>query len=87
MDPESLDISVVQDQLTIAGEKPATRDKVEAEAYHRGEREAGRFVRTLRLPFEVDQDKATAEFKNGLLKLTLPKAESARPKQIAVNVG
>lgn len=85
VDPKTLDLSVVHGTLTIKGEKPGLA-QVSAEAYHRNERAAGRFSRTLELPVEVDAGKVTAEYKNGLLLVTLPKSESARPKQIPVNL-
>jgi len=86
LDPESIEVSVHQGQLRIAGEKPAITTDVKAEAFHRTERGAGRFLRTMSLPAEVDADKVKAQYKNGLLLLTLPKAEQAKPKQIAVDV-
>jgi len=87
LDPDSLSIHVVQGQLNISGEKPALDGNVPREAYHRNERAAGRFVRSITLPVDVDQGKTKAEYKNGLLLVTLPKSEAAKPKQIAVKVG
>jgi HSP20 family protein len=84
LDPDSLNISVMDNQLTVSGEKPGLGDGVKAEAYHRNERAAGRFVRTATLPAAVDQDKTTADYKNGLFSIVLPKAEKAKPKQITV---
>jgi HSP20 family protein len=86
LDPESIEVSVHQGQLRMAGEKPAITADVKPEAYHRSERGAGRFLRTLTLPAEVNADKVSAQYKNGLLLLSLPKAEQAKPKQIAVSV-
>ncbi len=86
VDPDSLEISVVDNTLRVAGEKRPISEDVGIEAFHRNERSAGRFVRTLRLDVPVDQDKITAEYKNGLLLITLPKAEAAKPKQISVKV-
>lgn len=86
LDPESLDISVLRDTLRVSGEKSPINADVKPEAYHRNERGAGRFVRTLTLPVEVDGDKVEAAYKNGVLRLTLPKHEKAKPKQIAVAV-
>ena len=63
---------------------------VKPEAFHRSERATGTFVRHIELPVEVvDVDEGTvqAEYTNGLLTVTLPKAEKAKPKQIAVQVG
>jgi HSP20 family protein len=85
VDPKTLDLSVVQGTLTITGEKPGLV-QVSAEAYHRNERAAGRFVRTIELPAEVDAEKVHADYRNGLPLATLPKSEKARPKQIPINV-
>jgi len=85
VDPKSLDLSVVQGTLTIKGEKPGLQ-QVSAEAYHRNERAAGRFVRTIELPAEVDAAKVHADYRNGLLLVTLPKSEKAKPKQIPISV-
>lgn len=86
IDPATLEITVVRDTLRIAGEKQAIASNVKPEAFHRNERSAGKFVRTIELPVEVDGDKVTAEYRNGLLVVTLPKAEAAKPKQISVKV-
>lgn len=86
LDPDSLEISVQQGQLRIAGEKPSITPEVKPEAYHRSERSAGRFIRTITLPTEVDADKVKAQYKNGLLLITLPKQEEAKPRQISVEV-
>lgn len=86
VDPKSLDLSVVQGRLTIKGEKPGL-EQVTAEAYHRNERAAGQFSRTIDLPLEVDAGKVRADYKNGLLLITLPKGEAAKPRQIQVTVG
>ncbi|MCX7015571.1 MAG: Hsp20/alpha crystallin family protein [Candidatus Sumerlaeota bacterium] len=87
VDPESLNITVAHNQLTISGEKKPVNGGVEAEAFHRSERAAGRFTRAITLPSEVDSAAIKADYKNGLLLITLPKAEEAKAKQIAVNVG
>lgn len=87
LDPESIDLSLVRDQLTLSGEKPGTNGNVKSDAYHRNERAAGRFTRTITLPAEVDSKKTTAEYKNGILRITMPKSEAAKPKQISVGVG
>ena len=86
LDPDSIEISVLRDTVRIAGQKTPITAEIKPEAFHRSERGAGRFVRTLTLPTEVDSDKITAEYKNGLLLLTLPKHEKAKPKQITVSV-
>jgi HSP20 family protein len=85
VDPKSLDLSVVQGSLTVKGEKPGLA-QVSAEAYHRNERAAGRFNRSIELPSDVDAGRVKAEYRNGLLLVTLPKSEAAKPKQIPVSV-
>jgi HSP20 family protein len=84
--PAAIEISVVRDTLRISGEKPPLSDKVKQEEFHRNERGYGKFTRVMTLPVEVDADKVTAQYKNGILLVTLPKAESAKPKQITVTV-
>jgi HSP20 family protein len=86
VDPKSLDLSVMQGALTIKGEKPGLA-QVTAEAYHRNERAAGRFVRAVELPVAVESGKVSADYRNGLLVVTLPKAEAARPRQVPITVG
>ena len=86
VDPESLKVTVAGGQLTLAGEKKGLDDGVKPEDYHRNERSAGKFVRMIELPAEVEADKVEAIYKSGLLRIKLPKAETAKPKQITVNV-
>ena len=85
VDPETLNVSVQGAQLTITGEKRPNAD-VKAEDYHRNERGAGKFIRTIELPAQIDADKVAADYKDGILHVTLPRAESAKPKQVTVNV-
>ncbi len=85
VEPKTLDLSVVQGTLTIKGEKPGLA-QVSADAYHRNERAAGRFIRSVELPMDVDAAKVHADYKNGLLLVTLPKSEAAKPKQIPINL-
>ena len=87
VDPESIEVSVLRDQLRIAGTKTAITPDIKPEAFHRNERGAGNFTRVLTLPTEVDGDHVKADYKNGVLNLTLPKHAAAKPKQITVSVG
>lgn len=86
LNPESIEVTVQRDQLRITGEKSAINPDIKPESFHRNERGAGRFTRVIQLPTEVDGDKVNAEYKNGLLLLTLAKHAEAKPKQIAVKV-
>lgn len=87
VDPESLDVSIQGNQLTIAGEKTANgKEEIKSDAYHRNERAAGRFVRSLTLDAEVEADQISAQYEKGILTITVPKAETAKPRQIAVKV-
>ena len=82
-DPARLEVTVVRNTLTIAGEKVAPAG-VPQERFHRSERAAGRFVRSVELPVEVEPSKVEAQYRNGLLLLTLPRAEATRPRQVTV---
>jgi len=87
VDPATLEVSVVGNTLSIIGEKRRVAGDVKPEAFHRSERATGKFVRHLQLPVEVDENTVHADYKDGLLVVTLPKGEKAKPKQIAVQVG
>ncbi|HEY9071327.1 MAG TPA: Hsp20/alpha crystallin family protein [Candidatus Ozemobacteraceae bacterium] len=82
VDPSSLKVSVVKNSLTISGEK--AKSSIPEEDYHRCERAAGKFTRTVELPVDIDAEKVSAEYKNGILSLTLPKAAAARPHLIEI---
>jgi len=84
--PEEVDISVVGNTLTIKGEREEHREKEEEGKYYFREQRYGAFQRSIGLPVEVNADKAEATFENGVLKLSLPKAEEAKPKHIQVQV-
>jgi len=85
LDLSSLDVSVKGNTVTITGEKKALRD-IKPEAYHRSERSTGKFLRTYQLDSEINDAQVKAEYKDGILAITLPKSEKAMPKKIAVNV-
>jgi HSP20 family protein len=86
VDPASLDLKVVRNILSIAGEKRRVPGDIKPEAFHRSERATGKFVRHIELPIEVDESKVQADYKHGLLIITLPKSEQAKPKQISIQV-
>lgn len=79
--PEDVEITIEGDTLTIKGERPGPLENVD---YVLQERAYGKFQRTLNINIPVDADKAEAKFENGLLTLTIPKAESVKPKTIQV---
>ena len=84
MRKEDIEISLHDGMLTIGGErKSETREGDKAE---RTERYIGKFRRSITLPTRVDANKVRATYKDGILTITLPKAEEAKPKQIHVNV-
>lgn len=83
IDPKRIDISATSDSITIRGERaiPPVGDQVN---YHQREREYGTFRRIIDLPTAITTDKITATYKNGVLTVVLPKAEEAKPRQIAI---
>jgi len=85
MKKEDIKVTVKDNMLSVSGERKQekeTKDKM----YHRIERCYGKFNRTVMLPSEVDADKVKAAYKDGILNITLPKPESAKPKQIEVDI-
>ena len=85
VDPKDLDIRVENNILTIRGERKFEK-KVEEENYLRVERAYGSVARSFTLANTVNSDAIKAEYQNGVLTLTIPKKEEAKPKQIKVNV-
>ena len=83
MRKEDIDISLHDGALTISGER--RRESNNGEAAQRTERYVGAFRRSITLPTRVDAGKVNATYENGILKVTLPKAEEAKPKQIQVS--
>src|SRR5437763_9207962 len=84
--PEDIDVTVTGDALTIRGELPAQAPG-EAVRYHQREHGSGAFARSITLPIEVQLARVEATCENGVLTLTLPKAERLRPKAVKINVG
>lgn len=81
--PEDLDISVVNETLVLKMRRQPA-ELAEGERWLRRERVTGEFSRTLQLPFVVDVDRVQAAVSDGLLKITLPRAEADRPRRIAI---
>jgi HSP20 family protein len=86
VNPQDLDIHVENNVLTIRGERKF-ENKVKEENYLRVERVYGSFSRTFTLANSVKSEAIKADYQNGVLTLSIPKREEAKPKQIKVNVG
>jgi HSP20 family protein len=85
IDPKDVDVRVENNILTLRGERKL-ENEVKRESYHRVERAYGSFTRSFTLPNVVDTEKIKAEYKDGLLRMTLPTKDEAKPKQISINV-
>ena len=83
VNPEDIDISIEEETVTIAGNRTAA-ELEDGEKYLRRERRYGKFNRSFELPFAIETDAVEATFKNGILRISLPKAEADKPKKIAV---
>jgi HSP20 family protein len=86
IEPKDVDVHVENNVLTLRGERKF-ESEVKREKYHRVERAYGTFSRSFTLPNVVDTEKIKAEYKDGVLQVTLPQREEAKPKQIQVSVG
>lgn len=84
MKKEDIEISLHDGMLTISGERKT--ESQQGDKAERSERFVGKFRRSITLPTRIDANKVSASYKDGILTVTLPKAEEAKPKQIQVNV-
>ena len=84
MDKKDIVVHVNGRFLTLNGER-SFENEVKEDKYHRKERSYGKFQRVFTLPEEVDSDKITADYKDGILKIHIPKSEEGKPKQITVH--
>ena len=82
---KDIDVRVENQTLTIAGERKFEKDD-STKGFHRIERAYGNFVRSFAVPNTFDTEKISAEFHNGVLTVTLPKKEAAKPRQVKVEV-
>jgi len=85
VNPDEVEIRVEDNTLYLKGERKFEKE-VKEQNYHRVERSYGTFTRTFSLPNSVDADKVSANYKDGVLTLTMPKKEEAKPKTIKINV-
>jgi HSP20 family protein len=83
INPNELSISAVRNRVSLAGKREIQREH-DRVSYHRRERAEGSFNRTVTLPTDVDADRVDARYADGILTLTLPKAEETKPRQITV---
>ena len=83
MKADEIELSVTGDSISISGERKIAVESSEAK-YHRRERESGKFNRILNLPAQVDLEKVEAKSAEGVLTITLPKPEAAKPRQITI---
>lgn len=86
VEPEELEISLQNNTLTIRGETKSEQER-EGERWHLRERRMGQFQRTISLPNNVEPDQVGAMYENGVLTLTLPKSQEAKPRRINVQQG
>lgn len=88
VDPENIQISVADNVLTVKAEVEENKEETdEKSVYQIREHRWSSFYREISLPAEVEADKAKADYKNGVLKLELPKAEIVKPKVISISTG
>lgn len=85
IDPDKVDITVENDVLTVSGSREE-KEETKKEDFYRREVRVGSFTRSMILPMTVKGDQAKADYKDGVLKVTLPKAEEMKPKKIKVGV-
>lgn len=86
VDPSDLHVQIERGTLTISGERKPPQE-AEKGSYHRRERAYGRFSRALRVPDDLDPDRATAVLNHGILTVRIPKREEAKPRTIQVQAG
>lgn len=83
---EDVKLTVHESTLAIEGEKKVSHEEAKGTGWHRQERVFGKFQRVFSMPAAVEAARISATFKNGVLSITLPKKETARPKEIAISV-
>lgn len=82
---EDIDVRVENGTMTLKGSRKFEKDE-NVKGYHRIERSYGEFVRSFAVPPTVETDKVGAEYKNGVLTITLPKKETAKPRQVKIEI-
>ena len=85
MKREEVKVGITDGVLTVEGERQHEKEE-KGKKFHKIERSFGRFVRRVAVPTDVDQQKVSAEFKDGVLSVHLPKSESAKPRSVDVKI-
>jgi HSP20 family protein len=85
VDPRELQLSLLRETITIAGARKSPAE-LTGGVVHRNELGSGRFSRTIDLPTEIDPDRTSAEYKDGVLRITMSKAEHVKPRKIDVQI-
>jgi HSP20 family protein len=83
---EKIDVRVENQTLTISGERPFETSANPNKGFHRIERNYGKFVRSFAVPNTFDTEKISAAYQNGVLTVSLPKKEAAKPRQVKIEV-
>ena len=86
LNQKDIHLSITGDMLTIKGERQRNQEVTQQASYYRGERWWGRFERTLPLPIPVQAGKVKAAYRDGVLTITLPKADEIKPKEIKIDL-
>jgi HSP20 family protein len=86
VDPKSLQVQMEADVLRISGTRVASAADGQEAQWHVNERPTGEFIHRLRLPKDVDGEQVAADYRHGILLVTIPKAEAAKPRSIEVKV-
>lgn len=85
IDPDDIDIQINRNSLTVSGQRNEEEDEERGRTFYRIERQSGAFSRSVTLPSAVNEDEIAAEYKDGVLWVTLPKAEVAKTRRIQVS--
>lgn len=85
LNANDINLTVSGDGVSIEGERQTEEEETENLGFHRRERGSGKFIRSFRLPYEVDSEKVEAKYENGILNVFMPKSEQAKPKKISVS--
>lgn len=83
VEPQHIEVKLEEDELTLSGERMEEPNK-EGTALHRRERPFGKFRRKLRLPYRGQADKVNASYRNGILRIVVPRAEADKPRKITI---